>query len=231
MTLVAGRGHQLRIAGSDPRRPAVRAPARGRRGQALRAPARRPRGRPPAPLPARGPAPGAAGRGRRARAAHRRAAGARAAGRGRPRPRRALLPVRPLPAHRQQPAGRPARQPAGPLERRACSPPWDSDYHLNINLQMNYWPAEVTNLAELHQPLFDFIESLREPGPQDGARPLRRGRLRRPPHHRHLGLHRARATMPRCGPVAHGRGLARPAPLGALRTSAATAPSWRAPIR
>ena len=43
-------------------------------------------------------------------------------------------------------------------------PPWDSDYHLNINLQMNYWPAEPTNLAELHLPLFDFIESLREPG-------------------------------------------------------------------
>ena len=43
-------------------------------------------------------------------------------------------------------------------------PPWDSDYHLNINLQMNYWPAEVTNLAELHQPLFDYLETLREPG-------------------------------------------------------------------
>jgi alpha-L-fucosidase 2 len=43
-------------------------------------------------------------------------------------------------------------------------PPWNSDYHLNINLQMNYWPAEVTNLAELHQPLFDYVESLREPG-------------------------------------------------------------------
>jgi alpha-L-fucosidase 2 len=43
-------------------------------------------------------------------------------------------------------------------------PPWDSEYHLNINLQMNYWPAEVTNLAELHQPLFDYLESLREPG-------------------------------------------------------------------
>ena len=43
-------------------------------------------------------------------------------------------------------------------------PPWDSDYHLNINLQMNYWPAEVTNLAELHQPLFDYLKSLREPG-------------------------------------------------------------------
>ena len=43
-------------------------------------------------------------------------------------------------------------------------PPWDSDYHLNINLQMNYWPAEVTNLADLHQPLFDYLESLRETG-------------------------------------------------------------------
>ncbi|HZC27164.1 MAG TPA: glycoside hydrolase family 95 protein, partial [Actinopolymorphaceae bacterium] len=30
----------------------------------------------------------------------------------------------------------------------STSPPWDSDYHVNINLQMNYWPAEVTNIAE-----------------------------------------------------------------------------------
>jgi alpha-L-fucosidase 2 len=42
--------------------------------------------------------------------------------------------------------------------------PWDSDYHLNINLQMNYWPAEVTNLAECHEPLFELVESLRAPG-------------------------------------------------------------------
>jgi alpha-L-fucosidase 2 len=42
--------------------------------------------------------------------------------------------------------------------------PWNSDYHTNINIQMNYWPAEVTNLAELHTPLFDFLETLREPG-------------------------------------------------------------------
>ncbi len=42
--------------------------------------------------------------------------------------------------------------------------PWNSDYHTNINLQMNYWPAEVTNLAELHTPLFDFLETLRAPG-------------------------------------------------------------------
>jgi alpha-L-fucosidase 2 len=46
----------------------------------------------------------------------------------------------------------------------SMSPPWDADYHLNINLQMNYWSAEVTNLAELHEPLFDFLDSLRVPG-------------------------------------------------------------------
>ena len=38
--------------------------------------------------------------------------------------------------------------------------PWNSDYHTNINLQMNYWPAEVTNLAECHLPLFDYMDSL-----------------------------------------------------------------------
>jgi alpha-L-fucosidase 2 len=48
----------------------------------------------------------------------------------------------------------------------SMSPPWDADYHLNINLQMNYWPAEVTNLAELHVPLFEFLETLRAPGRQ-----------------------------------------------------------------
>jgi len=42
--------------------------------------------------------------------------------------------------------------------------PWNSDYHHNINDQMNYWPAEVCNLPECHEPLFDLIDSLREPG-------------------------------------------------------------------
>ena len=41
---------------------------------------------------------------------------------------------------------------------------WNGDYHVNINLQMNYWPAEVANLSECHEPLFDFIDSLRKPG-------------------------------------------------------------------
>ncbi|MBK5244224.1 MAG: glycoside hydrolase family 95 protein [Eubacteriaceae bacterium] len=43
-------------------------------------------------------------------------------------------------------------------------PPWNADYHTNINVQMNYWPTEITNLAELHQPLFDLMESLVIPG-------------------------------------------------------------------
>lgn len=41
---------------------------------------------------------------------------------------------------------------------------WNGDWHTNINVQMNYWPAEVTNLSELHEPLFALIESLQAPG-------------------------------------------------------------------
>ena len=42
--------------------------------------------------------------------------------------------------------------------------PWRIDYHNNINLQMNYWPACPTNLPECEQPLFDFIRTLEKPG-------------------------------------------------------------------
>lgn len=38
--------------------------------------------------------------------------------------------------------------------------PWNSDYHININMQMNYWPAEITNLSECHLPFMDYIERL-----------------------------------------------------------------------
>ncbi|MHB1036781.1 MAG: glycoside hydrolase family 95 protein [Pirellulales bacterium] len=43
------------------------------------------------------------------------------------------------------------------------SPPWASDYHNNINVQMNYWGAESTNLPECHVPLVDFIVAARQP--------------------------------------------------------------------
>jgi alpha-L-fucosidase 2 len=42
--------------------------------------------------------------------------------------------------------------------------PWNCDYHININIQMNYWPAEVCNLAECHEPFFDLIDNLRPRG-------------------------------------------------------------------
>lgn len=42
--------------------------------------------------------------------------------------------------------------------------PWNGDYHTDVNVEMNYWPAEVTNLSETHLPLFDLIESLVKPG-------------------------------------------------------------------
>jgi len=42
--------------------------------------------------------------------------------------------------------------------------PWGSDYHVNINLQMNYWPAEVCNLSETVDPVTTFMEELTVPG-------------------------------------------------------------------
>jgi alpha-L-fucosidase 2 len=42
--------------------------------------------------------------------------------------------------------------------------PWNGDWHLDVNVQMNYWPAEVCNLSELTGPMFALIESLQEPG-------------------------------------------------------------------
>jgi len=39
------------------------------------------------------------------------------------------------------------------------NPPWHSDYHANINVEMNYWPVEVANLSGCHQPFFDLVQS------------------------------------------------------------------------
>uniref|UniRef100_UPI00321797F8 glycoside hydrolase family 95 protein n=1 Tax=uncultured Draconibacterium sp. TaxID=1573823 RepID=UPI00321797F8 len=47
--------------------------------------------------------------------------------------------------------------------------PWNGDYHTDVNVEMNYWPAEVTNLSEIHLPLFELIESLVEPGEKTAA--------------------------------------------------------------
>jgi alpha-L-fucosidase 2 len=45
------------------------------------------------------------------------------------------------------------------LWNESNDPPWRSDYHSNINIQMNYWPAEPTGLGELHRPMIDYFVS------------------------------------------------------------------------
>jgi alpha-L-fucosidase 2 len=57
-----------------------------------------------------------------------------------------------------RPGGEPANLQG--IWNKEVRPPWSSNYTININTQMNYWPSEVTNLSEMHQPLFDFIENL-----------------------------------------------------------------------
>lgn len=59
-------------------------------------------------------------------------------------------------------SSRPGTLPAN-LQGKWCQhykAPWNSDYHTNINLQMNYWPAQTCNLSECHLPYFDYLESL-----------------------------------------------------------------------
>lgn len=63
-----------------------------------------------------------------------------------------------------QPGGQPANLQG--IWNNSLYPAWDSKYTLNINAEMNYWPAEVTNLTETHQPLFQMIEDLSNTGKQ-----------------------------------------------------------------
>ncbi len=59
-------------------------------------------------------------------------------------------------------SSRPGGQPANlqGIWNHQLTPPWDSKYTVNINTEMNYWPAESTNLSELHQPLFQMLKEL-----------------------------------------------------------------------
>ncbi len=57
-----------------------------------------------------------------------------------------------------QPGGQPANLQG--IWNDSMNAPWDSKYTININTEMNYWPAEVTNLSETHEPLFDMVEDL-----------------------------------------------------------------------
>lgn len=63
-----------------------------------------------------------------------------------------------------QPAGQPANLQG--IWNNKLFPPWDSKYTININAEMNYWPAEKTNLAELHEPFLRMVKELSETGRQ-----------------------------------------------------------------
>jgi alpha-L-fucosidase 2 len=66
-----------------------------------------------------------------------------------------------------QPGGQPANLQG--IWNNKLNPPWDSKYTININAEMNYWPAEKTNLAELHEPFLQMVKDMSETG-QETAR-------------------------------------------------------------
>ncbi len=63
-------------------------------------------------------------------------------------------------------SSRPGTQPANlqGIWNEEIRPPWSGNYTVNINTQMNYWPAEVGNLSECHTPLFDLLEEIQVTG-------------------------------------------------------------------
>ncbi|QEC66345.1 glycoside hydrolase family 95 protein [Panacibacter ginsenosidivorans] len=63
-----------------------------------------------------------------------------------------------------QPGGQPANLQG--IWNNKLYPPWDSKYTININAEMNYWPAEKTNLAELHEPFLKMVEEMAITGKQ-----------------------------------------------------------------
>ncbi|WP_229793620.1 glycoside hydrolase family 95 protein [Salinimicrobium marinum] len=63
-------------------------------------------------------------------------------------------------------SSRPGTQPANlqGIWNDQLTPAWDSKYTVNINAEMNYWPAEITNLTEFHEPLIQMVKKLSEAG-------------------------------------------------------------------
>ena len=90
----------------------------------------------------------------------------RVRGRGRrrgPCPGCAAVQLRPVPDGREFATGWPADEPAGDLERHPAAA-MELNYTVNINTEMNYWPAETTNLSECHEPLLRYIDQLAQAG-------------------------------------------------------------------
>ena len=133
------------------------------------------------------------------------------------------VPVRPLPDDRL--AAVPATQPANlqGIWNQDLDPAWGSKYTTNINAEMNYWPAEVTNLGDCQEPFFRLIEECAETGRTHSPGPLRRRGLGAPPQHRHLAGHRAHQPF-QSRPVARRAAAGSAGTCGSISCSAATWP-------
>lgn len=68
-----------------------------------------------------------------------------------------------------QPGGQPANLQG--IWNDMLFPPWESKYTMNINAEMNYWPAELTNLSEMHEPFIQLAKEVSETG-KESARKL-----------------------------------------------------------
>ena len=123
-------------------------------------------------------------------------------------------------------SSRPGTQPANlqGIWNEDVRPPWSSNWTMNINSEMNYWPAEVTNLSECHEPMLRMIAELARNGRETARDELRRAGLGRPPQRRPLAADGPGRELgpgrPEVGQLADGRRLALDGPLGALRLHA-----------
>ena len=126
---------------------------------------------------------------------------------------------------------RPGTQPANlqGLWNEEVRAPWSSNYTININTQMNYWPAETTGLAELHEPLIALVEGACGERPRTAPTNYGAGGWvahhntdvwRHTAHGRRLGHRR-----PGVGALADGRPVARAAPVRALPVRRRPAPT------
>jgi len=68
-------------------------------------------------------------------------------------------------------SSQPGNQPANlqGIWNHKLNPAWDSKYTVNINTEMNYWPSEITNLSEMHQPLFSMLKDLAVTGKESAS--------------------------------------------------------------
>ncbi len=111
------------------------------------------------------------------------------------------------------PVGQPANLQG--IWNNLMNPPWGSKYTININTEMNYWPAEVTNLTEMHEPLVQMVKELSVTG-QETARVMYGAKgCGGTPQHRFVAHYRPRRSDILCH-VAHGRRLAEYASVGKI---------------